>query len=61
MGILHASANRGYRVSTLTKRSGALAKSAGKESMEVEIKECHDAAKSYILHDVLFVPATAYT
>ena len=37
--------------------NGTLSRTDGKGSVEVEIRDCHDAMRSYTFHNVLFVPS----
>ena len=42
---------------TVENPNGTLSPIEGKESVEVEIRDCHDAVRSYTFHNVLFVPS----
>ena len=37
--------------------NGTLSRIESKESVEVEIKDCHDVARIYTFHDVQFAPS----
>ena len=42
---------------TVENPNGTLSRIEGKGSVEVDIRECHDAVRSYTFHNVLFVPS----
>ena len=42
---------------TAENTNGTLSRTEGKGSVEVEIRDCHDAVRSYTFHNLLFVPS----